>query len=98
VQAYLEVLAEIPDPDVARRAGAKEAEEVSRTAAGVLKAGGANSTRGLGAISNFDGLLRADGRLVPSSTEAVVATAAFLLSLERGPRFLNARVRPAPRR
>ena len=41
VQAYLEVLSEVPDLDVAGRAGRQEAEEVSRMAHGVLKAGGA---------------------------------------------------------
>ena len=40
VQAYLEVLSEVPDLDVAGRAGRQEAEEVSRMAHGVLKAGG----------------------------------------------------------
>src|SRR5829696_1563216 len=38
VQAYLEVLSEVPDLDVAGRAGRQEAEEVSRMAHGVLKA------------------------------------------------------------
>jgi len=99
VGAYLEVLAEVPDPGVAAHAGRKEAEEVSRTAAGVLKAGGVGSTRGLQAVANFDGLLRADARLRPHSTEALVGAAAFLLGLERGPHYLGSRTfRPAPRR
>lgn len=95
VQAYLEVLAEVPDLDVASRAGRKEAEEVSRMANGVLKSGGVYSRRGLQAISNLDGLLRADRRLVPSATEAPVVAAAFLICLEHGAEFLNYRVRPA---
>ena len=82
VQAYLEVLAEVPDLDVASRAGRKEAEEVSRMANGVLKSGGVYSRRGLQAISNLDGLLRADRRLTPSATEPPVIAAAFLVSLE----------------
>jgi len=98
VGAFLEILAEVPDLDVARRAGLGEAEEVSRTASGVLKAGGVNARRGLQAISNFDGLLRADARLAPTATEALVGAAAFLLALERGARYLNLRVRPASRR
>lgn len=98
VQAYLEVLSEVPDLDVERRAGRKEAEEVSRMAAGVLKAGGTGSRRGLQAIFNLDGLLRDDARLRPSATETSVVAAAFVLSLERGPAYLNGRVRPAPRR
>ena len=98
VQAYLEILAEVPDPDVAARAGRKEAEDVSRMANGVLKAGGAYSRKGLQAISNLDGLLRSDARLKPSASEAPVIAAAFLLALEHGPGYLNVRVRPAAQR
>ena len=98
VQAYLEVLSEVPDLDVASRAGRKEAEEVSRMAHGVLKSGGVYSRRGLQAIANLDGLLRSDGRLIPTATETPVVAAAFLLTLEYGPTYLNGRVRPAPQR
>lgn len=98
VQAYLEVLDEVPDPDVAGRAGRKEAEEVSRMAHGVLKSGGVYSRRGLQAVNNLDGLLRSDARLKPSATEAPIVAAAFLLALEYGPGYLGGRVRPAPRR
>ncbi len=95
VQAYLEVLAEVPDLDVAGRAGSGEAEDVSRMANGVLKAGGVHSRRGLEGIANLDGLLRADPRLVPSATEPPVAAAAFLVALEHGPGALTGRLRPA---
>ena len=98
VQAYLEVLSEVPDLDVAGRASRKEAEEVSRMAHGVLKSGGVYSRRGLQAIANLDGLLRSDVRLVPTATEHPVIAAAFLVSLEHGASFLNHRVRPAPGR
>ena len=98
VQAYLEVLAEVPDLDAASRASLKEAEEVSRMANGVLKAGGVYSRRGLQAIANLDGMLRSDPRLEPSATETPIAAAAFLLALEHGPRYLNGRVRPAQQR
>lgn len=95
VQAYLEVLAEVLDLDVEARAGRKEAEEVSRMARGVLKAGGVYSRRGVQQISNLNGLLRSDPRLYPSATEPVVAAAAFLTAVENGAEFLNYRVRPA---
>ena len=98
VQAYLEVLSEVPDLDAANRAGRKEAEEVSRMARGVLKTGGVYSHRGLQAIANLDGLLRSDARLKPTATETPIMAAAFLVSLERGVGFLNHRVRPAPGR
>ena len=97
VQAYVEVLSEVPDLDVAQRAGRREAEEASRMANGVLKSGGVYSRRGLQAITNLDGLLRSDGRLVPTATETPVVAAAFLLALEQGDGFLNHRVRPAAR-
>jgi triphosphoribosyl-dephospho-CoA synthase len=98
VQAYLEVLSEVPDLDVISRAGRKEAEEVSRMAHGVLKTGGVYSRRGLQAIANFDGLLRSDTRLKPTASETPIVAAAFLVSLEHGVGFLNHRIRPAPGR
>jgi triphosphoribosyl-dephospho-CoA synthase len=95
VQTYLEVLSEVPDLDVAGRAGSREAEDVSRMANGVLKAGGVHSRRGLEGIANLDGLLRADPRLAPSATEPSVIAAAFLVALEHGPGSLSSRLRPA---
>ena len=95
VQAYLEVLSEVPELDVAGRAGSREAEDVSRMARGVLKAGGVHSRRGLEGITNLDGLLRADPRLAPSATEPPVIAAAFLVALEYGPGSLSSRLRPA---
>jgi len=95
VQVYLEVLSEVPDLEVAGRVGSREAEEVSRMAHGVLKAGGVHSRRGLEGISNLAGLLRADPRLTPSATEPPVIAAAFLVALEHGPGSLSSRLRPA---
>ena len=95
VQTYLEVLSEVPDLDVAERAGTREAEDVSRTAHGVLKAGGVHSRRGLEGIANLEGILRADPRLAPSATEPPVIAAAFLVALEYGPASLSGRLRPA---
>ncbi|MDP9409844.1 MAG: triphosphoribosyl-dephospho-CoA synthase [Actinomycetota bacterium] len=95
VQTYLEVLSEVPDLDVAGRAGHAEAEDVSRMARGVLKAGGVHSRRGLEGIANLDGLLRADPRLSPTASENPVAAAAFLVALEYGAEALSHRLRPA---
>jgi len=97
VQTYMEVLSEVPDLDVAGRAGRQEAEEVSRMAHGVLKAGGVHSRRGLEGIANLGGLLREDPRLSPTSTEYPVIAAAFLVALEYGPDALSHRLRPATR-
>ena len=95
VQAYLEVLSEVPDLDVAGRAGRHEAEEVSRMAHGVLKAGGVHSRRGLEGTANLGGLLRAEPHLSPTTTEYPVTAAAFLVALEYGPDALGHRIRPA---
>jgi triphosphoribosyl-dephospho-CoA synthase len=95
VQAYLEVLSEVPDLEVAGRSGRREAEDVSRMAHGVLKAGGIHSRRGLEGIANLAGLLRADPRLSPTTTEYPVIAAAFLVALEYGPDALSHRLRPA---
>lgn len=95
VNSYLEVLAEVPDLDIARRAGDREAEDVSRVAHGVIKSGSVYSSRGLQGIANLDGILRADPRLAPTATEPPVIAAAFLFALEYEPESLNLRLRPA---
>lgn len=94
VQSYLETLAEVPDMDVIARAGEREADEVSRMARGVVKAGGVHSRRGLEGIANLDGLLREDSRLAPTATEPVVVAAAYLVCVEHGPEVLGRRIRP----
>ncbi len=94
VHAYLEVLAEVPDLDIARRAGQRESEDVSRMARGVLKAGGAHSRRGLEGLANLDGILREDPRLTPTATEPVIVAAAFMVCMEYGPDSLSRRLRP----
>jgi triphosphoribosyl-dephospho-CoA synthase len=95
VQSYLEVLSEVPDLDVVERAGRREAEDVSRMAHGVLKAGGVFSGRGLQGIANLDGLLREDPRLTPSATESPIVAAAFLTTMEYGVDSLTGQLRPA---
>ncbi len=95
VHSYLEVLAEIPDLDITRRAGEREAEDVSRMAHGVIKSGSVYSRRGLQSIANLGGILREDPRLAPSATEPPIIAAAFLLTLEYGPESLSRRLRPA---
>ncbi|CAN5559842.1 hypothetical protein BH24ACT22_BH24ACT22_03960 [soil metagenome] len=95
VQSYLEVLSEVPDLDVVERAGSREAEDVSRMAHGVLKAGGVFSGRGLQGVANLDGLLREDPRLRPSATEPPIIAAAFLTMMEYGTDSLVGQLRPA---
>jgi triphosphoribosyl-dephospho-CoA synthase len=95
VHAYLDVLSEVPDLDVVARAGRREAEEVSRMATGVLKVGGVYSRRGLEAVANLDGILRADPRLAPTATETPIIAGAFLVGLEYGSGALAHNLRPA---
>ncbi|MGB3681783.1 MAG: triphosphoribosyl-dephospho-CoA synthase [Rubrobacteraceae bacterium] len=94
VHSYLEVLAEVPDLDIIRRAGDREAEDVARMARGVVKSGSVYSRRGIQSLANLDGLLREDPRLAPTATESPVIAAAFLLSLEYGPGSFNRRLNP----
>ena len=64
-------------------------------ATGVLKAGGVHSRRGLEAVANLDGILRADPRLAPTATEAPVIAGAFMVGLEYGSGALAYNLRPA---
>ncbi|MGI8648970.1 MAG: triphosphoribosyl-dephospho-CoA synthase [Rubrobacter sp.] len=98
VQGYLETLAEVPDLDVVARAGEREAEEVSRMARGVVKAGGVHSRRGLEGVSNLGGLLREDSRLSPTATEPAVIAAAYLVCIEHGPGVLARSIRATAHR
>src|ERR687898_99162 len=66
VQSYMEVLSEVPDLDVAGRAGRRGAEEVPRGGHGVGEAGALHSGRGLGAMPNRGGGARAAPRLSPT--------------------------------
>ena len=70
------------------------APEWGMTYFGVLKAGGVHSRRGLEGIANLGGLLRADPRLSPTTTEYPVIAAAFLVALEYGPDALSHRLKP----
>ncbi len=79
VQAYLVVLANIPDTLIQRKVGRGAAESVSHQAAQVLQAGGVFSDSGQAALACFDEALR-DGRnaLNPGTTADLMAAATFL--------------------
>ena len=96
VQAYLTVLAEVPDTLIARKRGFKDAESVSRMAAKVLGAGGMASACGRERIREFDAFLRSEGnRLNPGTTADLIAAAIFTFFLQHG---LEAWRRLSPRR
>lgn len=78
-QTQLLTLAEVPDTLIARKVGKFKAEEVSRMARQVLKAGGVYSTQGMNAYEAFDHALRKDGnRLNPGTTADLLAAAIFV--------------------
>jgi len=84
VQAYLTVLANVPDTLIARKRGLRMAHQVSGQAQTVLEAGGIFSAEGRQAIAAFDHELRdAHHSLNPGTTADLITAAAFLLLLER---------------
>lgn len=84
VQAYLTVLANVPDTLIARKRGLEVARRVSARAQTVLQAGGVFSAEGRQAIAAFDLELRdANHSLNPGTTADLITAAAYLLVLER---------------
>ena len=82
-EAYLCVLAEVPDTLIARKEGAARARAVSERAREVLSAGAAGSAERARAEAAFDGELRERGhRLNPGTSADLVAAALFVSLLE----------------
>jgi triphosphoribosyl-dephospho-CoA synthase len=85
VEAFLEMLATVPDTLVARKRGRRAAERVSAGAASVLAAGGVRSDAGRAALQQFDASLRADGNALNPGTTADLVTAVLFVALLEGP-------------
>jgi triphosphoribosyl-dephospho-CoA synthase len=87
VQAYLEVLEEIPDTLIARKLGQAAAEDVSRAAGKVVAAGGMHSESGRRAATELDRELRdPDNRRNPGTTADLVAAGLFVVLTDwKGP-------------
>ena len=85
VEAYLRLLATVPDTHIARKLGAPAAQEVSRRASEVLQAGGVRSAPGRDAVARFDAELR-DPRNTrnPGTTADLTCAALFVVILEDG--------------
>lgn len=82
VQAYLTLLARVPDTLIARKRGAKMAGQVSRWAADVLEAGGVFTAHGRQAVADLDRTLRDERHtLNPGTTADLTAAAIFLVLL-----------------
>src|SRR3954469_21690224 len=81
VELFLELLAAVPDPLVARKRGRAEADRVSAGAARVLAAGGVRSDAGRTALAAFDASLRVDGNALNPGTTADLVTAVLFVAL-----------------
>ncbi|MGH7545892.1 MAG: triphosphoribosyl-dephospho-CoA synthase, partial [Gemmatimonadota bacterium] len=86
VQAYLELLAEVPDTLVARKRGVEAAKEMSREARRALEAGGMHTSEGCRAVADLDRAWRDDSNAKnPGTTADLVAAGLFVLWwIERG--------------
>jgi len=83
VEAYLAILAALPDTHIARKLGRAEAEEVSRGAREVRAAGGIRTEAGRRALAGFDMALRSpDNRRNPGTTADLTCAAVFVVILE----------------
>lgn len=83
VQAFLDVLAEVPDTLIARKLGIDAAREVSRSAGEVLALGGVHTPGGRDAIARLDRQLRdPDNLRNPGTTADLIAAALFVNLLD----------------
>lgn len=85
VQTALTILAQVPDTLIVRKEGLAVAQEISRQAEQVLRAGGAFSERGWEALRAFDLSIRDERhRLNPGTTADLTAAALFVFLIEGG--------------
>lgn len=84
VQTFLEVLAEVPDTFIARKAGIEKSREVSLKAKEIVDIGGIETLEGREALHRFDRELRKSGNLLNPGTTADVIGAALALSVLGG--------------
>jgi triphosphoribosyl-dephospho-CoA synthase len=84
VEAFLALLAAVPDTLIARKRGRAAAERVSAEAAAVLAAGGVRDDAGRSALARFDASLRGDGNALNPGTTADLVTAALFVALLEG--------------
>lgn len=84
VQAYLTILAEIPDTQIGRIKGLNTAEDVSQQAKGALKSGGVFLAQGREKVGELDHFLREKDGLNPGTTADLVTASLFVALLEGG--------------
>jgi len=84
VQTFLEILAEVPDTFIARKAGVEKARQVSSEARKVVELGGLSTSSGRNALARFDQELRKQSNLLNPGTTADVIAAALAVSILSG--------------
>ena len=85
VDAYLGILAAVPDSHVARKLGVPAAETISRRAREVRALGGVRTNAGRSAVAAFDAELRDDRNTRnPGTTADLTAAAICVVILEDG--------------
>lgn len=83
-QTFLEVLAQVPDTFIARKAGSGKATEISLKAKEIVELGGVFTHAGKRALDNFDRDLRKQSNLLNPGTTADLVAAALALSVLEG--------------
>lgn len=81
VEAYLQILAHVPDTLIARKRDMETAIQVSHWASQTLQAGGTRTPEGWRAISELDQRLRDESHTLNPGTTADLTTAALFLFL-----------------
>jgi triphosphoribosyl-dephospho-CoA synthase len=84
VETFLTLLAAGPDTHIARRAGARRADEVSARAAGALADGGVRTAAGRRTIDDMDRALRDAANSANPGTTADLTAAALFVALLAG--------------
>ena len=99
VQAYLTILAQVPDTLIVRKRGVKVARQVSSWAEEVLAMGGALSTQGKRELQELDWKLRdRNHTLNPGTTADLVTAALFLLFILSPPGLSCYRLQVGPQK
>jgi triphosphoribosyl-dephospho-CoA synthase len=82
VQTFLELLSQVPDTFIARKAGNQKAHEVSLEARRIVDLGGVETTEGRESLRKFDRQLRRSGNLLnPGTTADIVAAGLAVCTL-----------------
>jgi triphosphoribosyl-dephospho-CoA synthase len=84
IQAFLEVLAEVPDTFIARKTSIQKAREVSLRAKEVVELGGVETMTGKRALDRLDKELRRQSNLLNPGTTADIIAAALAIKVLAG--------------